>query len=77
MNYLGNVCLVLRLSRSLSDTYWLNVNDPGFRSSGVIEHTNFDAPEHYGGDRIVYLSRYLDVDDPAGEWTMRSTSRMR
>jgi protoporphyrinogen oxidase len=68
VNYLGNVCLVLRLSVSLSDTYWLNVNDPGFPFVGVIEHTNFDAPEHYGGDRIVYLSRYLDVDDPV--WVM-------
>jgi protoporphyrinogen oxidase len=68
VNYLGNVCLVLRLSVSLSDTYWLNVNDPGFPFVGVIEHTNFDAPAHYGGDRIVYLSRYLDVDDPV--WVM-------
>jgi protoporphyrinogen oxidase len=66
--YLGNVCLVLRLTRSLSDTYWLNVNDPGFPFVGVIEHTNFDAPEHYGGDRIAYLSRYLDTDDPV--WSM-------
>jgi protoporphyrinogen oxidase len=68
VNYLGNICLVLRLSVSLSGTYWLNVNDPGFPFVGVIEHTNFDAPEHYGGDRIVYLSRYLDVDDAA--WSM-------
>jgi protoporphyrinogen oxidase len=68
VNYLGNVCLVLRLSVSLSDTYWLNVNDPGFPFVGVIEHTNFEAPTHYGGDRIVYLSRYLDVDDPV--WVM-------
>ncbi len=68
VDYLGNICLVLRLTRSLSDTYWLNVNDPGFPFVGVIEHTNFDSPEHYGGDRIAYLSRYLDVDDPA--WSM-------
>jgi protoporphyrinogen oxidase len=68
VNYLGNICLVLRLSVSLSDTYWLNVNDPGFPFVGVIEHTNFDAPTHYAGDRIVYLSRYLDVDDPV--WVM-------
>ena len=68
VNYLGNICLVLRLSQSLSDTYWLNVNDPGFPFVGVIEHTNFDTPAHYGGDRIAYLSRYLDVDDPA--WSM-------
>jgi protoporphyrinogen oxidase len=68
VQYLGNICLVLRLTRSLSETYWLNVNDPGFPFVGVIEHTNFDSPAHYGGDRIAYLSRYLDVDDPT--WTM-------
>lgn len=68
VNYLGNICLVLRLTHSLSDTYWLNVNDPGFPFVGVIEHTNFESPDHYGGDRIAYLSRYLDVDDPA--WKM-------
>jgi protoporphyrinogen oxidase len=68
VDHLGNLCLVLRLKRSLSDTYWLNVNDPGFPFVGVIEHTNFDSPDHYGGDRIAYLSRYLDVDDPA--WSM-------
>lgn len=68
VNYLGNICLVLRLTRSLSETYWLNVNDPGFPFVGVIEHTNFDSPDHYGGDRIAYLSRYLDVDEPA--WSM-------
>ncbi len=68
VEYLGNICLVLRLERSLSDTYWLNVNDPGFPFVGVIEHTNFDSPDQYGGDRIAYLSRYCDVDDPA--WAM-------
>ena len=68
VNYLGNICLVLRLTRSLSDTYWLNVNDPGFPFVGVIEHTNFDSPANYGGDRIAYLSRYLDIDDPA--WSL-------
>ncbi|HWG92620.1 MAG TPA: NAD(P)/FAD-dependent oxidoreductase [Mycobacteriales bacterium] len=68
VNHLGNLCLVLRLTRSLSETYWLNVNDPGFPFVGVIEHTNFDSPAHYGGDRIAYLSRYLDVDEP--EWSM-------
>ncbi len=32
VKYLGNMCLVLRLNQSLSETYWLNVNDPDFRS---------------------------------------------
>jgi len=64
VKYLGNMCLVLRLKRSLSDTYWLNVNDPGFPFVGVIEHTNFDQPANYKGTHIAFLSRYLAVEDP-------------
>lgn len=63
VKYLGNVCLVLQLKRSLSDTYWLNVTDPDFPFVGVIEHTNFETTELYGGRHIVYLSKYLPTDD--------------
>jgi protoporphyrinogen oxidase len=63
INYIGNVCLVLELDRSLSKTYWLNVNEPDFPFVGVIEHTNFEKPETYGGRHIVYLSKYLPFDD--------------
>ncbi len=64
VKYLGNMCLVLRLQHSLSDTYWLNVNDPGFPFVGVIEHTNFDSTDNYKGHHIAFLSRYLATDDP-------------
>jgi protoporphyrinogen oxidase len=64
IDYLANICLVLELDRSLSTTYWLNVADPTFPFVGVIEHTNFEPSTSYGGRRIVYLSRYLPVDDP-------------
>ncbi|MET0319719.1 MAG: NAD(P)/FAD-dependent oxidoreductase [Duganella sp.] len=64
VRYLANLCLVLELDRSLSDTYWLNVNDPGFPFVGVIEHTNFDSPDNYDGKHIVFLSRYLPTADP-------------
>jgi protoporphyrinogen oxidase len=63
IEYIANICLVLELDRSLSNTYWLNVNDPGFPFVGVIEHTNFEPPEHYGGRHIVYLSKYLPETD--------------
>ncbi|KAG0944365.1 hypothetical protein G6F31_014607 [Rhizopus arrhizus] len=56
--------MVLSLDRSLSDTYWLNVNDPGFPYVGVIEHTNFEPPSSYGGRHIVYLSKYLPPHHP-------------
>jgi protoporphyrinogen oxidase len=64
IKYLANVCLVLDLDRSLSKIYWLNVNDPTFPFVGVVEHTNFEPPETYGGHHIAYLSKYLTVDDP-------------
>jgi len=63
IRYIGNVCLVLELDRALSDTYWLNVNDPGFPFVGVIEHTNFESAATYGGRHIVYLSKYLPHTD--------------
>lgn len=69
VRYLGNMCLVLRLRSSLSNTYWLNVNDPGFPFVGVIEHTNFDKPENYAGSHIAFLSRYLAVEDPVWQYS--------
>ena len=63
VKYLGNVCIILFLEKSLSEYYWLNVNDPNFPFVGVIEHTNFDKTlkNHFGN--IVYLSRYCSKDD--------------
>lgn len=63
IRYIGNVCMVLEMDRSLSDTYWLNVNDPDFPFVGVIEHTNFESVQTYGGRHIVYLSKYLPTSD--------------
>jgi protoporphyrinogen oxidase len=63
IQYLSNICLVLELDRPLSSTYWLNVNDPNFPFVGVIEHTNFERAETYGGRHIVYLSKYLPHTD--------------
>ena len=64
IRYLANICLVLELDRSLSNTYWLNVNDPSFPFVGVIEHTNFEPPASYGGRHLVFLSKYLPESDP-------------
>ena len=63
IRYLANVCVVLELDRSLSDIYWLNVNDPSFPFVGVIEHTNFEPASAYAGRHVVYLSKYLPDND--------------
>jgi len=84
IRYLANICVVLELDRSLSDTYWLNVNDPGFPFVGVIEHTNFERLATYGGRHIVYLSKYLPesdalyqmADDEVVDFTLEHLARM-
>lgn len=63
IEYLANVCLILILDRSLSDLYWMNVNDASFPFVGIIEHTNFEPPKSYGGGHVVYLSKYLTTED--------------
>lgn len=64
IEYFGAVCVILESSKKLSDTYWINVADPGYDFGGVIEHTNFIGPENYQGKHITYLSRYFDLKDP-------------
>ncbi len=68
IEYLANICVVLELDRSLSETYWLNVNDPDFPFVGVIEHTNFEPAESYGGRHLVYLSKYLPESADLYRW---------
>jgi protoporphyrinogen oxidase len=60
----GAHCLVLALDRSLTGSYWMNVNDPGYPFMALVEHTNYLAPEDYGGRHLVYLGNYRPMDDP-------------
>ena len=62
--YLAAVLVVLVLDRQLTPTYWTYVGDRTIPFLGVIEHTNFMPPEHYGGNHIVYLANYLAKEDP-------------
>ncbi len=61
---LGAHCLILALDRSLTDSYWINLNDPGFPFLALVEHTNMRSPQEYGGQHLVYLGSYRPMDDP-------------
>jgi len=63
IEYLGVICLVLKLKHSLSKIYWLNNAEKEIPISGIIEHTNFVSPENYNGYHIVYVFRYLSPND--------------
>jgi protoporphyrinogen oxidase len=60
----GAHCLVLALDRPLTQSYWMNVNDPGYPFMALIEHTNYMDPNDYGGRHLVYLGNYRPMDDP-------------
>lgn len=64
LEYEAAVVAVLEFDRPLSDVYWLNIADDDLPFTGVIEHTNFIAPEKYEGKRYVYLSKYMEPDHP-------------
>jgi protoporphyrinogen oxidase len=60
----GAHCLILALDHPLTDSYWINLCDPGYPFTGIFEHTNFRAPAEYGGRHLIYLGNYRPMDDP-------------
>lgn len=60
----GAHCLILALDRSLTDGYWMNINDPGFPFLALVEHTNYMPKADYGDRHLVYLGNYRPMDDP-------------
>lgn len=59
IDFLGVVCLTLRLRHSLSENYWLNVNDPRVPFNGCIEYTNLNPDMTPDGTTILYVPYYL------------------
>lgn len=63
---MGALALVLALKHSLTrGHYWINLpKGEGIPFMGLVEHTNFISPGHYGGDHLVYCGDYLPPDHP-------------
>ena len=61
--YLGVACTVAVGASSLSRNYLLNLCDPGFRITGVVEMSNLARPERDAAPHsLVYLPRYAPSD---------------
>lgn len=62
---LGALTLILALHRPFTKGfYWINLPQGQFPFLAFVEHTNYQSPEHYGGDYLVYLGDYPGPDEP-------------
>jgi protoporphyrinogen oxidase len=64
LRHMGAVVMVFELSHRLSTqgVYWHNLpKESGFPFLGLVEHTNFIDPVHFGGNHIVYCGDYLPL----------------
>jgi protoporphyrinogen oxidase len=62
--YLGIICALLILNRSLSPYYVINVLDKNLPFTGIVESTNLIPEGTFGGRHLVYLPKYVTQDDP-------------
>jgi protoporphyrinogen oxidase len=61
--YLGVVCLLLRISRSVSPYYTLNITDRRVPLTTVVETTHAVDPEWAGGN-LLYVTKYVNPSHP-------------
>ena len=61
--YLGVVCVVARVRRSVSPYYALNITDRSVPLTSIVETTHVVDPEHVGG-HLLYVPRYVSPDSP-------------
>lgn len=69
IEYQGIVCASLLLKRPLSPYYVTNITDTWVPFTAVIEMTALVNPKEFGGRTLVYLPKYVAIDDPLFEAT--------
>jgi protoporphyrinogen oxidase len=67
VEYQGIVCASLLLKKPLSPFYVTNITDTWVPFTGVIEMTALVDKVEFGGRNLVYLPKYVPIDDPIFE----------
>ncbi len=62
---IGVICVIFKLSRSVSPHFWINVSEPDIGIPGVIEFSNL---RKVGDDIIVYVPYYMPVTNKKFTW---------
>ncbi|MFM8331959.1 MAG: NAD(P)/FAD-dependent oxidoreductase [Candidatus Methylumidiphilus sp.] len=53
---IGAVCVILKLKKSVSPYFWVNINDPAIEVPGIVE---FSQLRPMGNEHIVYVPFYM------------------
>ena len=59
LEYIDVLVITLRLRRSFSPYFWMNISDPEIDLAGIIEYTNLNRYTPLDGDALLYLPQYL------------------
>jgi protoporphyrinogen oxidase len=62
---IGVICVVLKLKRSVSPHFWVNISEDGIEIPGIIEFSNL---RNVGDDAIVYVPYYMPVTNAKFSW---------
>jgi protoporphyrinogen oxidase len=54
------VCVIVKLTKPLTENFWLNTNDPEMDIPGLVEYTNLQPLDHH----IVYVPFYMPGEHP-------------
>jgi protoporphyrinogen oxidase len=71
VRYQAAMVLLMVSQKSLSRIYWMNIADRTMPFVAVVEHTNYVPPSEYQGRHLIYVSNYLERDDP--HYAMKSS----
>ncbi len=67
--YIGVVCMILKLKKSFTDNFWLNINDERIAVNGMVEYSNLNACKQFRGGSILYIPYYLDTREERYSYT--------
>ena len=63
---IGVICVVFKLTRSVSPHFWVNISEPDIEIPGVIQFTNL---REIDGDTVMYVPYYMPVTNPKFSWS--------
>ncbi|PIU61393.1 MAG: hypothetical protein COS85_21155 [Armatimonadetes bacterium CG07_land_8_20_14_0_80_59_28] len=63
VEYIGIVCALLNMSRPLTNSFWVNVNDSHVPFNGLIEYTRLNRHFDAGRTHLLYIPFYVPSTD--------------